>query len=59
SFGGNSFYLPIQLPSDYAFQLTFTISALAGLMMAIIGSMTRDIRIGKMRVGISSNMGEK
>ncbi len=55
SLGGNSFYLPIQLPSDYAFQLTFIISAIAGLMMAIIGSMTRDIRIGRMRVGVSSS----
>jgi MFS family permease len=42
---GQGMFLPVKLPSDYAFQLTFFISAAAGLLMAVIGSMTRDIRI--------------
>ena len=45
SMNGDTMYLPIKLPSDYAFQLTFFIASIAGLMMAIIGAMSRDIKI--------------
>lgn len=47
---GQGLFLPVKLPSDYAFQLTFFISAAAGLSMAVIGSMTRDIKIRGTRV---------
>ncbi|WP_338599105.1 MFS transporter [Sulfolobus tengchongensis] len=42
---GQQTFLPIQLPSDFAFQLTFFIASIAGLLMILIGSMTRDIKI--------------
>jgi len=42
---GQETFLSVQLPSDYAFQLTFYIASIAGLLMVIIGSMTRDIKI--------------
>lgn len=48
--GGQETFLPVKLPSDYAFQLTFFIATIAGLIMAIIGSITRDIRIRGGRV---------
>ncbi|MCI2414079.1 MAG: MFS transporter [Candidatus Aramenus sp.] len=43
-------YMVYQLPSDLAFQLTFLLSGIAGLMMAVIGDMTRDIRIKGIRI---------
>jgi len=48
--GGDPTYLTVQIPSDFAFQLTFFIASIAGLFMVILSLTSRNIKIQGARV---------
>ena len=48
--GGDTTYLTVKLPSDFAFELTFFIASIAGLFMVILGLTSRNIKIQGARV---------
>ena len=48
--GGDITYLTVKLPSDFAFEMSFFIAAVAGIIMILLGLTSKNIRIQGSRV---------